>query len=85
MIIDPDQGNLAEAEVLRIMFGLSAAEAELARAIAVGMTPKEYALMRSISYNTVRVQMQNVLEKTGSRRQSDVVQRITGIVAMLSH
>lgn len=62
-------------EVARIL-GLTAAEAELVLALARGDDLKEHALARGIALGTVRWRMKRILEKTGSRRQSDVVRLV---------
>lgn len=54
-------------------FSLTATEAEIAIQLADGLTPEEIAARRGTSIQTVRSQLKQVLSKTGSRRQVDVV------------
>ncbi len=56
--------------------GLSPAEAELALALARGHDLEAYAESRKITLGTARWRMKRVFEKTGTRRQSDVVRRV---------
>jgi DNA-binding CsgD family transcriptional regulator len=57
---------------LIVRFGLTAAEAAVARALAEGMTPAEIAEARGASAHTVRNQIKASLWKTGSRRQTEL-------------
>lgn len=62
-------------EVTRI-FGLTKAEARLTLAIVNGMTANEYAEMHGISINTAYSQIKDVLAKTGTRRQVELVKLV---------
>ena len=55
------------------LFDLTRAEMEVATGIASGLTPKQIARARGRSIATIRVQLQNAMQKTGSRRQLDLV------------
>lgn len=55
------------------LFGLTAAEARLARALVQGLTPEIYAGQQSLKMPTVRAQLRAVFAKTGVRRQSELV------------
>jgi DNA-binding CsgD family transcriptional regulator len=69
-------------ELVQSLFDLTAAEARVARSLAMGQTVEEIASDKGVSYNTVRTQLRGVLEKTGSRRQADVVALLGGIAAL---
>lgn len=58
--------------LLRHLFGLTGAEADLAGALAQGTPVSEHALARGISEATARTQLKAVLQKTGTRRQQDL-------------
>lgn len=58
---------------LQAIYGLTAAEATLALALVQGATLNEHADSRGVSINTVRVQLKQVLAKTGAARQADLV------------
>jgi DNA-binding CsgD family transcriptional regulator len=53
-------------------FALSRAEMAVAAAIAGGLTPGEYAARRGVKISTVRSQIKSILEKTGTRRITDI-------------
>lgn len=76
-----EQGNAASlpnVELLRDLYGLSAAEAELAGLLISGQTLGEAARTRSVSVNTVRSQLKGLLRKTGSRNQADLMRTLIG-------
>jgi DNA-binding CsgD family transcriptional regulator len=54
---------------------LTPAEARLARALVDGVTLKEAAARFGITIQTARNQLHHVLQKTGCRRQADLVRR----------
>jgi len=60
-------------QLLRHAYGLTAAEVQIASAIAEGQTVKEYAEHRRISRNTAASQLKRVFGKTGLKRQSELV------------
>lgn len=60
-------------ERLRTAFGLTASEAALALHIADGGDVGSYAEAKGITRNTVRNQLQAVFDKTGARRQAELV------------
>lgn len=54
-------------------YSLTSTETEIAIQLAEGLTPDEIAARRGTSIQTVRSQLKQVMSKTGSRRQVDVV------------
>lgn len=62
-------------DVARI-FGLTKAEAKLTLAIVNGMTANEYAEKHGVSINTAYSQIKDVLAKTGTRRQAELVKLV---------
>ena len=64
------------AAALAAMFGLTQAESRLASAVVQGSTLEEYALRRGVSIGTVRFQLKQVLSKTGTNRQSELMRTI---------
>ena len=67
------------AELIQSLFDLTAAEARVARSLAGGSRIDEIAADAGVSRNTIRTQLQAILDKTGSRRQQDVVSLLGGI------
>lgn len=55
------------------LYGLSAAEAALAVALANGATVKSWAEERGVSVETVRWQLKQVFSKTGTSRQPELI------------
>ena len=69
-------------ELVQSLFDLTAAEARVARSLTMGQTVDEIASEKGVSSHTVRSQVRGVLEKTGSRRQADVIALLGGIGAL---
>ena len=72
LIRDPDASRL-DAEAVGDMLGLTAAESRVAVLLARGRTVRDVARELDRSENTVRWTLKNVLSKTGSTRQVDLV------------
>ena len=64
------------AEALMALFELTGAEARLASALVGGTSLEQYASLRGVTVGTARYQLKQVLAKTGSSRQSDLVRRV---------
>lgn len=81
-IRDPEQATPARI-ALQELFGLTAAEASLAAALAHGKSLDEIATGQGITLNTARSYLKSVLAKTGTNRQAQLVALILGSVAAL--
>jgi DNA-binding CsgD family transcriptional regulator len=80
LILTPVTAPRAPAvELVQSLFDLTPAEARVARSLAAGETLDEIAAVGSVSRNTVRSHVRGVLEKTGCRRQAEVVALLSGI------
>ena len=66
-----------EPEALMHMFGLTQAEARIARAIAEGQTTSAIATSLNTSRETVRSQLKSVLAKTCVSRQGELISLLT--------
>jgi len=55
------------------MHGLTAAEARLAEALLLGLTPIDIAEQRNVSMPTVRTQLRSLFAKTGVTGQAELV------------
>lgn len=64
------------AESLVTLFELTDAESRLTSALVAGVTLEEYAVRRGVELSTVRYQLKQVLAKTGTRRQVDLVRQV---------
>ena len=63
-------------EGLRLAFRLSPGEARIATALAEGLVLREIAQRHGVTYETVRTQLRRLMDKTGSRRQADLVRLV---------
>ncbi|MCC7167922.1 MAG: response regulator [Rhodospirillales bacterium] len=70
---DPQKANIPAAEHLRSLFGLTKAEAELARCLAQGCDLSEAAGLNNITVNSARTYLKSVFSKTNTNRQADLV------------
>ncbi|GEM_PF-1615717 len=70
---DPEIAPSVGVELVRALFGLSEAEAQLAVALGCGKTLDDAAQERGTSIHTIRSQLKSIFNKTGTKRQSDLV------------
>jgi len=82
LVVPLDHRRMATAQQLMQLFGLTAAEARLARALAAGDTLDAYAAESDLKLPTVKSQLHAVFEKTGADRQAALVRLIAGIPAV---
>lgn len=73
---DPDFERRQKETKLRRRFDLTSAEAGLAVEILKGDGRKAAALRRGISDSTAKTQLSSIFEKTGTRRQAELVRRL---------
>ena len=76
---DPMQRNAGTARMLRNLFGLTAAEADLARALQAGVTPGSYATARAVSLNTVYTHLRRIKEKTRCSRMPELIRKLNDL------
>lgn len=79
LIAPLDHRRFATVRQLMDLFGLSAAEARLARALCHGDSLEEYARDQGLKMPTVKTQLRSVFAKTGTDRQSALVRLLSGI------
>ncbi len=60
---------------LRQSFGLTPAEARLLGALIAGERLPDYARRHGVSPTTARTHLRSLFDKTGERRQSDLIRR----------
>ncbi|WP_211463210.1 helix-turn-helix transcriptional regulator [Collimonas silvisoli] len=72
-IFDPEMTPTITSDLVRRLFGLSEAEAELAVALCSGKTLDDVAKERGTSMNTIKSQIKSIFLKTGTKRQSELV------------
>jgi DNA-binding CsgD family transcriptional regulator len=79
LITDPADGPGLAAQALQQLFGLTAAEAGVALALASGRSAEEIAGERAVSLPTVRTQIRQILAKTGALHVRDLVRLLAGL------
>lgn len=72
---DPLQRNAGTIKMLQDLFGLTNAEAHLARALCTGLTTNAYANQRRVSLNTVYSHLKRIREKTGCNGVPDLIRK----------
>jgi DNA-binding CsgD family transcriptional regulator/PAS domain-containing protein len=77
LITDPEAAPSLPADALRAVFGLTHAEARLAVLLAGGATLREAADQLGMAFNTARHHLRNLLARTDTRRQSELVRLLT--------
>ncbi len=73
MLIDPDAHPVPSRDIVSRLAGFTAAETRLAQFLASGIRLEEAAEELGITLNTARTHTRRMLEKTGLRRQTDLV------------
>ena len=73
LLHDPEATLRPPVEMLRHVFGLTAAEALVSQALLQGATLHQIAEQRQVSLNTIRTLLARVLSKTGAHRQADLI------------
>jgi DNA-binding CsgD family transcriptional regulator len=78
LIEDPAVSSAAtRIESARAAYGLTAAELRVARRLIEGLTPAEIAAVDGVSPLTVRSQLKSIFAKTDTRRQAEVVRKLS--------
>ena len=75
LVHDPLQQSSAAARMLRELYGLTNAEAQLVQALSGGMTAVAYAESRMVSITTVYTHLRRTREKTGWRSVAELTRR----------
>jgi DNA-binding CsgD family transcriptional regulator len=70
---DPEATPSVTVDLVRRLFALSEAEAELSVALCCGKTLDDVATQRGTSINTIKSQLKSIFLKTGTKRQSELV------------
>ena len=82
-IADPESGRVSATDVLRKLYQLTRAEAELVQLLSQGHSLEEAARARGVTINTARSQLKQVFSKTDTRRQGDLLRLVlTGVASI---
>ena len=84
-VSDPDTRIDAPADMLARLHGLSLAEAKVALEVLEGGSLSDVAERLGITRNTANTHLKRVFEKTGTRRQSDLVRLLVLGAATFAH
>lgn len=76
LVADPDARALPLEDVWRGLFGLTAAEARVAKLLAGGMRVAECADALAVGEATIRTHLKRLIHKTGSRTQADLMRAL---------
>lgn len=79
LLIDPDHREMVSTRGLAQSYGLSATETLVCRMLAQGMTLREIADTRNVSFDTVKSQARSVYAKTNTRTRGELVRRAMSI------
>ncbi len=78
-IADPDSPGVVAEAVLSQLFGLTPAESRLARLVGEGLALQDAASLLGLRESTVRSRIKSIFEKTGCRRQAELVRVIVSL------
>jgi DNA-binding CsgD family transcriptional regulator len=73
---DPEVREETDADLLSLYYDLSRAEARVASLLVQGKSVREVAEGLRVSLNTARTHLKRIFEKTGTRRQAELMQLI---------
>jgi DNA-binding CsgD family transcriptional regulator len=73
LIGDPDRAKKLPLETIRLVYGLTPAEARLALQLLQGKSISEAADENGVTKDTVRSQVKSIFLKTGTRRQGELI------------
>ncbi|OSC29186.1 hypothetical protein B8W69_09245 [Mycobacterium vulneris] len=80
MIIDPEQEHEPPKMLIRRLFGLTNAEADVALRVINGEGLKPIAADLALSTATVKAHLRHILEKTDTHRQAELVRLLLAIL-----
>ena len=84
LLYDADAPARLSSAVLRRLFDLTEAEAEICLALLDGYSVREFAERRGVSVNTARTLLARTFAKTGKQRQSELVRLLGALSSMQS-
>ena len=84
-IVDPEIQQETPDGLLCRLFGLTAAEAKTLRHLVAGDSLQEIAASTGLKLETVRSYIKQVQEKTGCRRQVELIRLVSNSPAWVSH
>lgn len=79
MVIVRQGPSKPSVEVLRLAFGLTQAEAEIALSLAAGQPRELIAAHRGVTLGTLRQQVKTILAKVGASREAELIVAVHGL------
>jgi DNA-binding CsgD family transcriptional regulator len=73
LLTDPGAKLFVSTRQLQQLFDLTAAEANVAQALAQGTSLQGYAAVEGITEGTARIQLKSVFAKTNTHKQAELV------------
>ena len=73
LVTDPELGVRFPDTILRALYDLTPAETEIANGLLTGFSIDELAILRNVPLNTANAELNSLMSKTRSRRQSDLL------------
>jgi DNA-binding CsgD family transcriptional regulator len=80
VIVDPELNVEPPAALLRRLYGLTTAEADVAVRVATGAELKQISAELGVSIATVRKHLQHLFEKTDTHRQAELVRFLLAVM-----
>ena len=80
VIVDPELNVEPPAELLRRLYGLTTAEADVAVRVATGAELRQISAELGVSIATVRKHLQHLFEKTDTHRQAELVRFLLAVM-----
>jgi DNA-binding CsgD family transcriptional regulator len=81
---DPDEPVQVDAEILKRLYGLTAAECRLAAHLCEGETLSVIAKRLKVGESTVKTQLQSIFDKTQTRRQVQLVKLLVSLASSVA-
>jgi DNA-binding CsgD family transcriptional regulator len=72
-VSDPNEKLIPDIRVLMMLYGVTATEGVVASALVSGLNVAETAKAHDMTVNTVRTHLKRLFEKTGARRQAELI------------
>lgn len=73
LITDPQAAVSLPESFMKTLYGLTQSEAEIANGLLSGLSVEEVAELRQVTTGTLRMQLKTIFQKTGARRQSELI------------
>ena len=76
LFVSDPEAETTQAEILQKLYELTPAEGNVAELLASGKSVREIADETSVRENTVRIHLKRIFDKTGTKRQAELVKLV---------